>query len=697
MIQAELCWFIKQLGVVGKHNGHRYLLFFSGERSWGQTQLEALDRSDGEYLLLADKAIAGLSPNRAKQNLGREFSTVIIDAYSVQSVDEWLAASGTVLAGGLLIFLCPEFDQWPRYYQSKSYTTQVNAESFFLKRMVSKVADCFGVYEFSQQSMSSSGFRPELPALAQSWQPSLPTPDQRATVDAIIRVVSGRAKRPLVIRSDRGRGKTSSLGIAVADLFRNGRCRRVAITAPNIGAVEAAFRQVQLLLPDGEIIAGAFHFNDCELIFLPATELGEAAHWDLVLVDEAATLAVGVLHELLQTQPRIVFSTTVHGYEGSGRGFDTRFKDILDRERPHWRRVELREPVRWAADDPLEKWLDGAFLLSTEPITPSDSSPIQLRVLKRDDFEQEVILSQVFGLLVQAHYQTSPRDLQYLLDSSCVVIVAESDDGVIGVCQLLPEGGLSDDLSAAVVSGQRRPKGHLVAQRLAHINAAVDYARCVSFRVNRIAIVADLRRQGIGGRLLGMAETHSRNKGGVYLSSSFAASAEVVQFWLQNDFLPLWLGSRRDTSSGDYSLIVAKALQPNVSVDFNQMQQRLLSDLPLTVRHVHSKISADTLVQILAVGALHAQILSADLRQMQRYCNTELIFEQAAASLMRICCTADLRAICGAEFAVEVLLLSQSWASMTAKYQLSGRGAVEQKLRSIFNEVDAIYRSTEAK
>ncbi|MFT7406321.1 GNAT family N-acetyltransferase [Zhongshania sp.] len=696
MIHAELCGFVQQLGLVGKHNGHRYLLFFGGEPSWGETQLGSLGLGNEECLLLADKAIAGLSPKCAKQHLGREFSAVIIDAYSVQSVDEWLAAAGTVLAGGLLIFLCPEFDQWPRYFLSKSDAAQDAAESFFLKRILSKVADRLGVYEFSQRSLASSAFRSQLPALLQPWQPSLPTPDQRAAVDAIIRVVSGRAKRPLVIRSDRGRGKTSSLGIAVADLFQNRLCLRVAITAPNVGAVEAAFRQVQLLLPDGELSEDAFHFHDCELIFLPATELGATAHWDLVLVDEAATLPVGILHELLQTQPRIVFSTTVHGYEGSGRGFDTRFKDILDRERPQWRRVELREPVRWAGDDPLERWLYEAFLLRAEVSTPRDSSPVQLRVLKRDDFLQEAILSQVFGLLVQAHYQTSPRDLQYLLDSSCVVIVAESDDGVIGVCQLLPEGGLSDDLSAAVVSGQRRPRGHLVAQRLAHINAEAVYARCVSFRVNRIAVVAELRRQGIAGSLLAAAEEHSRRMGGAYLSSSFAASAEVVQFWLRNDFLPLWLGSRRDTSSGAYSLIVAKALQSSVDMNFNQMQQRLLDDLPLTVRHVHSKICADTLVQILVSGSRHNEMSTVDLRQMQRYCNAELIFEQVAASLMRICCGVDLRAISGAELAVSVLLFSESWASVAAKYQLSGRAAVEQKLRNIFNEIGAIYEFTEA-
>ena len=126
------------------------------------------------------------------------------------------------------------------------------------------------------------------------------------------------------------------------------------------------------------------------------------------------------------------------------------------------------------------------------------------------------------------------------------------------------------------------------------------------------------------------------------------------------------------------------------------MQQRLLDDLPLTVRHVHSKMSADTLVQILASGSQQNEMSTADLRQMQRYCKAELIFEQVAASLMRICCGIDLRAISGAELALSVLLFSESWASVAAKYQLSGRAAVEQSLRSIFNEIDAIYKSTEA-
>ena len=219
------------------------------------------------------------------------------------------------------------------------------------------------------------------------------------TVDAIARVAKGRAKRPLVIRSDRGRGKTSSLGIAAAGLMREGVCRRIAICAATIHSVDAAFRQVQELLPSGEAFDSGFRFKDCEFIFVSPFELNLDGDWDLIFVDEAASISVSLLQEFLN-HPRVVFATTVHGYEGSGRGFDIRFKDILNRERPQWRRIELREPLRWAADDPLEKCLDEAFLLSAEPSPADGTSDFRIRVLNKEDLAQDAILAQVFGLLV---------------------------------------------------------------------------------------------------------------------------------------------------------------------------------------------------------------------------------------------------------------------------------------------------------
>lgn len=679
--------FIQQLCAVGENNGHRYLVFLSGPQAWGRTQLANCDILNQKSLLLATTPIRNITPSIAKSSLGQEFSAVLIDAYSAQAVDDWLAAAGTLVAGGVLIILCPVFDEWPAYFQANSDAVADNTTSLFLQRFLTKVASFTGVYRFEHQQHFETHFVEPLPFLKPvPWKRVLPSIDQQATVDAIVRVVSGRSRRPLVIRSDRGRGKTSALGIAAASLLREGKCKRIAITATNIHSVDAAFRQIQQLLPDGEMLASSFRFKDCEFTFLAAFELIADYSWDLILVDEAASIAVGLLYELLQ-HPRIVFATTVHGYEGSGRGFDIRFKEILNRERPQWRRIALREPLRWAGDDPLEQCLNEAFLLSAEPLVPDGIVDPKVRVLQRDDLAQDDILAQVFGLLVQAHYQTSPRDLQYMLDSSSVIIVAECGHCVVGVCQLIPEGGLSTDLTTAIIAGQRRPKGHLVAQRLAHINADGRYGQNSSYRVNRIAVVSESRRQGIGRRLLQAAEQFADENHCAYLSSSFAASSDVIPFWLQNGFEALWLGSKRDTSSGAYSLIVAKALSDEMELSFKTMQQALLQNVTLTVRHTHKQISADVLVALSALKPVCISGLDADFIVVQRYCRRELFFEQAAASLTRMCHGLNLQAYADAELAVRALVLGEGWGYLSARYQLDGRLAVENRLRNLFQQI----------
>ena len=117
---AELNNFIQQLRAIGKSNGHRYLVFISGPQAWGQGLLADCDIQAQSTLLLAANPILGLSPRLAKKCLGQEFATVLIDAYSAQAVDDWLAAAGTLHAGGVLLVLCPEFEAWPVYFQAHS-------------------------------------------------------------------------------------------------------------------------------------------------------------------------------------------------------------------------------------------------------------------------------------------------------------------------------------------------------------------------------------------------------------------------------------------------------------------------------------------------------------------------------------------------------------------------------------------------
>ncbi|MFP3345534.1 tRNA(Met) cytidine acetyltransferase, partial [Halomonas sp. SIMBA_159] len=80
-------------------------------------------------------------------------------------------------------------------------------------------------------------------------------------------------------------------------------------------------------------------------------------------VDEAAAIPAPMLQKMLSSYSRVVFASTIHGYEGTGRGFAIKFTSVLDAMTPQWRACSMTSPIRWAAGDPLERWLFETLLL----------------------------------------------------------------------------------------------------------------------------------------------------------------------------------------------------------------------------------------------------------------------------------------------------------------------------------------------
>lgn len=669
------------------HSGHRYLVFISGSAAWCEAQLSNVPMALNHCLLVARHELCGLTPCSTETTLGSEYSSLLINAHNNQKLNDWLAAAGCLTAGGVLLLLCPRFSEWPSYFSDQSNFGN-SRPSAFMQRLLRLAVGLEGCFFWDQVK----GFSGNAPNTGDKWQQTLPTPGQTATLAAIKAVVTGRAKRPLVIRSDRGRGKTSVLGLAVAALFASegNECRRVLITAPGFAAVKGAFEHIVAALPGAQWREDNCFVGSHFLKYLPFdAALKNRDDWDLLLVDEAAALPVAGLRTLLLRYPRSVFSTTVHGYEGSGRGFDIRFKAILDAERPQWRRQSLDEPVRWAVDDPLEQVLNTLFLLNAEPRSSDDEhGELTVRVVDREALCNDDLLRQVFGLLVQAHYQTTPQDLQYLLDGDAVLIIARRGNGVLGVCQLLPEGGFAESLAVDVIKARRRPAGHLAAQRLAHCSAESGYLTVKSLRINRIAVAADWRRKGLGMAMLTAAERYARSQHIAYLSSSFAADLQVINFWLAQGFAPAYLGSRRDSASGLYSLIVVKGLSPQFDADAARLARQLNSDLNFNLASVYGGLSPDLLIVLLASTRDPARIVpTSAVVAAQRYCDGELIFEQAAASLTQLCLACDLRAVSDADLAVARLLLGHDWAAIAAHFALTGKTDIELNLKRIFKQL----------
>jgi tRNA(Met) cytidine acetyltransferase len=476
----------------------------------------------------------GLPARKAHTVLGREFDAVVFDAHSGFDVNAFAAVSGTLRGGGTLFLLTPQMDEWasfpdPDYRRFLPYPhmpEQVNGR--FLRRFVRLLKHCRPDFSPTtpQQRQRDVGLKSDLQSIA-----------IQTILDADV---------PVVLTADRGRGKSAVLGMAASRLMGEGK--RVLLTAPSRATVETVFK----------------HAANPPLFFAPDDLLQTLPVADVLLVDEAAAIPVPLLLKMLEHYPRCVFSTTLHGYEGSGRGFALRFQKELDVRVPGWQAVRLHTPIRWAENDPLEQFINQALLLDAdvrEHMRLRCLCP-RYRLLERDALlEDELLLRQVFGLLVTAHYQTRPSDLRQMLDAPDISIhVLEQQGMVIAVALLSREGGLDAALTAAIHAGTRRPHGHPVPQTLTFHAKIAGAAELVCERVMRIAVHPALQNRGLGKQLLEHLLDFAAISDADYMGVSYAMTPELLRFWERAGFVLARVGFRKDTASGSRSAVQVKAL-----------------------------------------------------------------------------------------------------------------------------------------
>lgn len=481
--------------------------------------------------------------------LGRECSTLVYDAHCGFDPDSFGAAVGSLRAGGLLVLLVPDLDAWPSLVDPQAVRIAIHpltpgqVSGRFLWRLVTILRGATGVLVVERGAVLPIPADTSVPAFDPPETGA--TPDQQRAVESIIHTARRRARRPLVLTSDRGRGKSAALGLAAARLLSSGS-GDIVVAAPCRASVEPVFHHAAMHLPDAVIQRNRIGLNGRQLRFLAPDEiLRERPPADLLLVDEAAGIPAPLLEHLLRHYGRVVFATTVHGYEGTGRGFDLRFRACLDRWTPSWRTETLETPIRWAPGDPLEAMSFRALLLDAAPapmqgVVPTAAEHLRIELLDRDSLvRDEETLTELFGLLIAAHYQTRPMDLRHLLDGPGVEVYVIRDQGhVVGTVLATREGGLAADLAEEVFIGRRRPRGHLLPQTLSAHGGLAEAPRMTFLRVIRIAVHPAVRRRCIGRHLLAGIERYALSAGMDCLGASFGATADLLQFWQRSGFPP---------------------------------------------------------------------------------------------------------------------------------------------------------------
>ncbi|GJL81698.1 MAG: tRNA(Met) cytidine acetyltransferase TmcA [marine bacterium B5-7] len=640
---------ILTLLATSRQNRHRAFIVLSGARAAAlRLAAQIIDTvtagagSDRQlWLSDADLERPTLLSPKPSRLIGRQIDAAVIDAWSGFDADIFGALAGSVRGGGVLVLCCPRLDEWPQYNDPYGIRFSVfPAQEYvignhYLTRFTSLLADDPRVCIVDPETADWDVVRVTDSVLGE--EPFALTSDQQQAVDAVLKVIMGQRRRPAVLIADRGRGKSAALGYAAAQLVQQGH-KRIVVTAIEPGVVRTLFEHAGAILGTTAELGAGIQYGDASIEYMdPATlgrSTGDKKNVDLVIIDEAAALPLSVLDNIMRHYPRLAMASTVHGYEGSGRGFAVRFDSLLARHTRGRHAVTLSTPVRYAKDDPLENFTFKALLLDAE--CAEFAAPLNFRA---DDLSvswidraglsvDEGLLRQVFGLLVQSHYRTRPNDLRLMLDGANIeIVVVRFGTVVIGAAVVAREGGLDNATCERIWQGQSRPRGHMLSEILSVQVTERNAPELSALRIVRIAVHVDCRRMGVGRRLLKEIGESARERGIDMIGSSFGMGAEVLEFWRSCGFIPLWLGVRRHVASGMRSVLVVNPRSVNSSILVRRARKRFCDDFLLRLAGMYADEEPVHVELLLKGEAWFSVADQVDLHEIARYIAGAASFE----------------------------------------------------------------------
>ncbi|MDC9593240.1 tRNA(Met) cytidine acetyltransferase TmcA [Xenorhabdus sp. IM139775] len=620
-----------------QQQGQRRLLVLSGDPQWSASIVNQLtEQFQGNWLTVSAHVSGAVDPTNAASLLGREFLHGVFDATKGLHAEALAILAGTLKAGSWLVMRVPAWSQWPEQPDEDSLrwneSAGVISTPHFIRHIQQQILAFPEVVLWRQEIPFQPAQILPLPETA-AWQmpDGNPTVSQQAILGELLQATQG----VWVITAPRGRGKSALAGMLVR--YWQGQCWLCApakITTEVIRRYSASSDPVEPASLEQETpfwaVDNLLKYCRAKRAKKEGQENKNDADW--LLIDEAAAIPTPQLAELIRYFPRVLLTSTVQGYEGTGRGFLLKLCAAL----PDCHIRELKTPMRWAENDPLEAWLDSALLFDDKQRIGTRLSEEKWHVhpiYQPEWLPNATLLRQFYGLLTSAHYRTSPLDLRRLMDGNGMTFLAATSrcsayqPHLIGALWMVNEGGLSPELAHEIWAGRRRPRGNLVAQSLAAHSGFPSAATLRSQRVSRIAVQAQYRRRGIAQHLIIQQCLAAGKQKLDFISVSFGYTADLWALWQKCGFRLVRIGTHREASSGCYTAMAVLPLSEQGEQFAQSAQQRLSRDaseleallgFALPVKHENDERLNDSDWQELAGFAFAHRPLSASYFALQR-------------------------------------------------------------------------------
>ncbi|HJL19528.1 MAG TPA: GNAT family N-acetyltransferase [Sandaracinaceae bacterium LLY-WYZ-13_1] len=546
---------------------HRRCIVLRG--SADATRDEALALTEGlDAVLFVDGSGAApahaVPASRVKRLLGRAYDAVVLDLHGGLDADVFGQAHGMVWGGGRLVLRMPPTGEAPIAGRAR-FAVHPHRPRDVTPRFWWRFERCLA---------RSDAVVPASP-VPRASRDVRGSAEQRAAVDRLVARLGAADPTLTALLADRGRGKSSALGLALREVLQDPAVE-VAVTADRPGSTAEIFRFA--LDADAPIHEGrARYVPPLELLRGPDRP-------QVIVVDEAAQLPVPLLQRLVAAHPdaRLAFATTVRGYEGTGRGFVLRFLEWLRSEPRPLALSTLEAPIRWDAGDPLERLVFDALVLDAEPtdVSARPATGAEPRAIPQDALAaDEGLLRGFFGLLVHAHYRTTPSDLHRLLDAPNLRLHAMVDDGrVVAASFVALEGELPLAMSRALARGTERIRGHALADNLVCHCGRVDAGPLTMVRSVRIATHPERRRRGLATALVD--HVHAAYAPDLF-GTVFGATPELLRFRRAVGYALVRIGASRGERTGEPAAVMIRPVSPRARALVAELRADLARDLPL--------------------------------------------------------------------------------------------------------------------
>ena len=536
--------------------------------------------------------------NETQRILGSTFGMLILQDFEAITPNLLCRTIETVQGGGVIIFLLSNMTSLKQLYTLSMdvhdrYRTEKNKdiEPRFNERFILSLTSCTNVLavddelnllpitdnmknmsiqektiDEEEENIFISKREKELNDLKKTLQSKNPigpllnlckTVDQAKAIMLLIDIISEKnPKNTVSLTSGRGRGKSSSMGLAVAGGVVYGYSN-IIITAPSpenlktffeflikglnvLNYVEHKDYTIQEGTGEfkGSIISIDIIKNHKQTIrYILPTDILLFQLAELLIIDEAAAIPLNIVKRILPDCVTVMAST-IQGYEGTGRSLSIKLIDEMRNNQKMsgsriLKEISLNQAIRYADNDPIELWLNKLLILdatSAESFEDSmeDPSKLELYLVNRDTLfsyhkGSEAFLKKIMSLFVSSHYKNSPNDLQLLSDapSHKIFVLCKSLDkqkkakglpDIYCAIQVCEEGGISKDVILTNNKRGLKPSGDLIPWTISDHYQDQEFAKMTSIRVVRIACHPDCQRMGYGSKALELLSQYYEGK-----------------------------------------------------------------------------------------------------------------------------------------------------------------------------------------